>query len=81
MTERIDPGPARRALPMRLAVALLCLSLAAGPAVQAQTRTAAQSAAAKNRFKGEPVTLNFVNADIEGVTRAGRSGQAAPCRC
>ena len=70
MTERIDPGPARRALPMRLAVALLCLSLAAGPAVQAQTQTAAQSAAAKNRFKGEPVTLNFVNADIEGVTRA-----------
>jgi general secretion pathway protein D len=28
----------------------------------------AQSAAA--RFRGEPVTLNFVNADIEGVTRA-----------
>jgi general secretion pathway protein D len=27
----------------------------------------AQSAA---RFRGEPVTLNFVNADIEGVTRA-----------
>ncbi len=69
MTERIAPVPAR---PPRLAVALLCLSLAAGPAVQAQTPNPAPAAAqpAKNRFQGEPVTLNFVNADIEGVTRA-----------
>ena len=76
MTERIDPvlartpapHPARHPQPARLAVALLCLSLAAGPGVQAQTRT--QSPPAKSRFQGEPVTLNFVNADIEGVTRA-----------
>ncbi len=30
----------------------------------------AQSAPNANRFRGEPVTLNFVNADIEGVARA-----------
>ncbi len=30
----------------------------------------AQSAPKANRFRGEPVTLNFVNADIEGVARA-----------
>ena len=41
---------------------MLCGSLAVPPAL-------AQSTAA-NRFRGEPVTLNFVNADIEGVTRA-----------
>ncbi|MBC7717598.1 MAG: type II secretion system secretin GspD [Pseudorhodobacter sp.] len=37
--------------------------------VQAQTsaNTAANNAV---KFRGEPVTLNFVNADIEGVTRA-----------
>ena len=70
MTERLDPGPARRALPTRLAVALLCFSLALGPAVHAQPASTAPAAQAKNRFKGEPVTLNFVNADIEGVTRA-----------
>jgi len=72
MTERIAPLPARRLgrhrLASRLAVALLCLSLAAGPGVQAQAPAPPQPA--KNRFQGEPVTLNFVNADIEGVTRA-----------
>ena len=31
---------------------------------------AAQAAAGAARFRGEPVTLNFVNADIEGVARA-----------
>ncbi len=30
----------------------------------------AQTAAGAARFRGEPVTLNFVNADIEGVARA-----------
>src|SRR5262249_16643684 len=30
----------------------------------------AQTAPAAARFRGEPVTLNFVNADIEGVARA-----------
>ena len=44
------------------------VALAVGPAAQAQTQSPAP--AAKNRFQGEPVTLNFVNADIEGVTRA-----------
>ncbi|MEP7302608.1 MAG: type II secretion system secretin GspD [Caldimonas sp.] len=32
--------------------------------------TAAATAAPPSRFRGAPVTLNFVNADIEGVTRA-----------
>jgi general secretion pathway protein D len=36
--------------------------------VLAQDRTPAQSA--KARFSGEPVTLNFVNADLEAVSRA-----------
>ena len=44
------------------AAALLCASLAPALPVQAQSTNA--------RFRGEPVTLNFVNADIEGVTRA-----------
>ncbi len=72
MTERIDPvlaqPPARHSRPSRLAIAMLCLSLAIGPGAQAQSQ--AQPPSAKNRFQGEPVTLNFVNADIEGVTRA-----------
>ncbi len=42
--------------------ALLCATLAPSLPVQAQSANA--------RFRGEPVTLNFVNADIEGVTRA-----------
>jgi general secretion pathway protein D len=36
----------------------------------AQTSAAASPGAATNRFRGEPVTLNFVNAEIEGVSRA-----------
>ena len=80
MNMRIDSGPARtpRSLALRPAVAMLCLALAAAPAAQAQTQAPAQAqpqahaqAQAKgSRFRGEPVTLNFVNADIEGVTRA-----------
>ena len=68
MNMHVDPRPAPTLRPrppplaLRLAVTLLCVSLATGPSVQAQSKTA--------RFKGEPVTLNFVNADIEGVTRA-----------
>ena len=46
----------------RAAAALACLLIALPPAAWAQSKNA--------RFKGEPVTLNFVNADIEGVTRA-----------
>ena len=45
------------------AVAMLFGALVAPPAL-------AQKTAAANRLRGEPVTLNFVNADIEGVTRA-----------
>jgi general secretion pathway protein D len=37
------------------------------PALPVQAQTAASNAA---KFRGEPVTLNFVNAEIEGVTRA-----------
>ena len=46
-----------------LAAALLLGALPAPP-VQAQQRSAT------SRFRGEPVTLNFVNAEIEGVARA-----------
>ena len=49
--------------------AWVCLSLLPGPLAFAQTSPNAPGAAA-TRFRGEPVTLNFVNADIEGVTRA-----------
>ncbi|HEY2927592.1 MAG TPA: type II secretion system secretin GspD [Albitalea sp.] len=67
MNER-DPSTPWQRVPRRLATrslaGLLCLTLAAGPVVHAQTP------ATPNRFRGEPVTLNFVNADIEGVTRA-----------
>ena len=48
--------------PSAVAAALLCLALLAAPQGNAQP--------AATRFRGEPVTLNFVNADIEGVTRA-----------
>ena len=52
----------------------LTLSLAVSPlatlpaSVQAQQAAAGEAVA--NRFRGEPVTLNFVNADIEAVSRA-----------
>ena len=58
------PGRADRGAPAlaRTAAAALWLALLAPPQGQAQPSAA--------RFRGEPVTLNFVNADIEGVTRA-----------
>ncbi len=64
MNERVESGTARmpRLLVVRLAVAMLCLSIATGPSAQAQSKP--------SRPRGEAVTLNFVNADIEGVTRA-----------
>ena len=49
-----------RRLPAAVATALLCAALLPTPLVYAQSAKA----------RGEPVTLNFVNADIEGVTRA-----------
>ena len=57
--------PPRRpasALAFAAVVAVLCATLLPALPVQAQSTSA--------RFRGEPVTLNFVNADIEGVTRA-----------
>ena len=73
-------GPGRpRHRANALVCALLCSSLLPGPLAFAQTSPAAgasgnarnaRNAAEANRFRGEPVTLNFVNADIEGVTRA-----------
>ena len=45
-----------------LPAALVCLAMLVAPQGNAQP--------AATRFRGEPVTLNFVNADIEGVTRA-----------
>ncbi|MDB6002670.1 MAG: gspD, partial [Rhizobacter sp.] len=54
---------ALRRAPTVAAVSLLCLSLAVPPAALAQPTGGARSTRA-------PITLNFVNADIEGVTRA-----------
>ena len=51
-----------KALPAAVAAAVLCASLLPAPLVFAQT--AARSA------RGDAVTLNFVNAEIEGVARA-----------
>ena len=44
----------------------LAVLLAATPLPMAYAQVAPNA----NRFRGEPVTLNFVNADIEGVARA-----------
>lgn len=51
-----------------VSLSLLASPLVAFP-VTAQAQTARPEAAA-SRFRGEPVTLNFVNADIEAVSRA-----------
>jgi general secretion pathway protein D len=58
------PGqPLPRRLATRSLAGLLSLALLAAPIAQAQSPNA--------KFRGDPpVTLNFVNADIEGVTRA-----------
>jgi general secretion pathway protein D len=55
--------------PRRLASVMSAVMLIASltPALPVQAQTAASNAA---KFRGEPVTLNFVNAEIEGVTRA-----------
>src|SRR4051812_24009135 len=54
----------RRPLTATLAAIVLCSSLAPVP------MAFAQQPPKETRFKGEPVTLNFVNAEIEGVARA-----------
>ncbi len=59
--------------PRRIATAMSVLMMFASltPALPVQAQTNANSAASNAaKFRGEPVTLNFVNADIEGVTRA-----------
>ena len=55
--------------PRRLATVMSVVMLIASmtPALPVHAQNAANNAA---KFRGEPVTLNFVNADIEGVTRA-----------
>jgi len=68
------PSRLRRHIP-RLGVAALCapltLSLLLGPlAVTPAWSQAGQPAPGGQRFVGDPVTLNFVNADIEAVSRA-----------
>jgi general secretion pathway protein D len=76
MKPRSARQPWERSRASALLCALLCSSLLPGPVAFAQTSPNAgasgnaRNAAAANRFRGEPVTLNFVNADIEGVTRA-----------
>ena len=73
MKPRTAPRPARPsrsgARGSSIVAAWVCLALLPGPLAFAQTSPNAPGAAA-TRFRGEPVTLNFVNADIEGVTRA-----------
>lgn len=59
---------AKRPLVSALVAALLATHFGSVPLVLAQN--AAPAVPAPSRFKGEPVTLNFVNADIEGVSRA-----------
>lgn len=51
----------------------LTLSMAVSPLATLPTSVRAQAAGSEvpaQRFRGEPVTLNFVNADIEAVSRA-----------
>ena len=58
----LKPAPAGRLLPAAMAAAVLVASLLPAPVVFAQSAAA--------RARGEAVTLNFVNADIDGVARA-----------
>lgn len=62
MNKRAPLTQSRRPLTAALAAVMLCTSLLPAPMAYAQQR--------ETRFKGEPVTLNFVNAEIEGVSRA-----------
>jgi general secretion pathway protein D len=62
MNKRAPLQP-RRPLSAALAAMMLCTSLAPAPMAFAQQPR-------ESRFKGEAVTLNFVNAEIEGVARA-----------
>jgi general secretion pathway protein D len=58
----------RQAAGVRLVAGALAVALLPAPLpALAQQQSTPPSA---NKFRGEPVTLNFVNADIEGVSRA-----------
>jgi len=63
MKKRSTLQAPRRPLTAALAAAMLWTAVLPVPAALAQQPK-------ESRFKGEPVTLNFVNAEIEGVTRA-----------
>ena len=53
------------------AMSAVMLTASLSPALPVQAQPAANSSGnSAARFRGEPVTLNFVNAEIEGVTRA-----------
>jgi len=62
----------RRMLPAAVAALTLCGTLLPAPAAFAQSAAArARGETARGEAaRGAPVTLNFVNADIEGVARA-----------
>lgn len=66
MLPSVSPQPCGRLLPALIACAVLFSTVLPAPFVFAQT------APARNRTAGggDAVTLNFVNADIEGVARA-----------
>jgi general secretion pathway protein D len=56
--------------PLHKSLRPLAAALAAVLLGSAMLPPLAYAQARESRFKGEPVTLNFVNADIEGVSRA-----------
>ena len=67
--KRSPPHPLRgRMLPAAVAAAVLSATLLPAPLALAQTARARSTV--RNEVRAEPVTLNFVNADIEGVARA-----------
>lgn len=71
MTERPPRPRLAQRLALRSVASLVALSLAATPVVQAQQPQEQQQQPRRApKFKGSPVTLNFVNAEIEGVARA-----------
>ena len=57
------------AVSLPLAVSLIATPISIARA-QTQTQTQTAPSVPPTRFRGEPVTLNFVNADIEAVSRA-----------
>jgi general secretion pathway protein D len=67
--KRSPPNPLRgRTLPATVAAAVLGAALLPAPLAFAQSSRARNSV--RSEVRTEPVTLNFVNADIEGVARA-----------